>query len=891
MNIQRRAILTGCMAICFIMGLPLASQVLTDFGISETYTRSDRVRSGIAIGGLGTGFVELRKDGQFYNWTIMNNWPLGTGDPFVLKTYPGNEEDQSLMFFLVRYEVEGEQPRIKLLQLNNSLSEGALQGIDYYYPWMSAVERIDYSASFPFSRLTFSDPEMPLDIHLEAFSPFIPHDAKNSSLPGAYFHFTVEATGDREVKVFLIATLRNLAGYDVTDKHFITHAHTGNDYKGYSMTCGGMDPAHSSLGEMGFFSLSDRTSYYLGWEHKHPYYEKLLVSDRFGDINDTHNRNMETDGKIMARSSDNNNQRCFSSIGVDHRLQPGQSFNHSFVFCWNFPNRYGGINGNHGVGDAGYGIDVDRTGIQGHYYNNFFSSSEEVGIYLMEHQDMLTERTRRFHRDFFDSSLPDHVLHQVNSHFNTFITSSVLTGKGTFAIREGMSPDRPWGPFGTIDVALYGSVSAIALFPELQKNMMRAHRRLQTGEGEIHHGLQPDVELEHDGTWGVFHRVDLVPNYIQIVLRDYFWTGDRDYLEEMWPSIRKGIHYILRERDSDGDLMPDMDGIMCSYDNFPMYGLASYIQSQWLAAMASVSLAAEVAGDRETGRLAERILQKGRGLMDEKLWNGEYYMLSNDEQGSHGVDEGILTDQLIGQWVAHQSDLGYLLAREKVHSALSNILKYSYQPEFGLRNFTMPAHPGLYPIHETDLWVDQANTCWSGVELAFASFLIYEGMVGEGEEVIRTVDDRYRRSGLYWDHQEFGGHYYRPMAAWSILHAYLGLGISDGHYSFSPKLTRPEYTLFFSHGNGTAHYIREDNRISIRVSSGMMEVSSLRIEDGVSSAKSGQRKEPGVRSGKPTILINGRPVEARIKMKDCIYHISFPGPKSLPEGDILELIF
>ncbi len=886
--------LTGYMMLYFITGQPLTSQVRSDYGVVETHTRSDRVRSGIAIGGLGTGYAELRKDGQFYNWTIMNNWPQGTGEPFVLKSYPGNDEDQSLLFFLVRYQVEGEQPGIKLLQLNNSLSEGALKGIDYYYPWMSAVERIDYSASFPFSGLTFTDPDMPFDIHLEVFSPFIPHDAKNSSLPGAYFNFTVEATGDREVKVFLIATLRNLVGYDVLDKHFITHVYQGKDYKGYSMTCEGMDPAHSSMGEMGFFSLSNRSSYYLGWEHKHPYYEKLLVSDRFDDINDTQNRNMDVDGRTVARSSGNNNQRCFSSIGVDHCLQPGQSFSHSFVFSWYFPNSYGGMEGNHEVGGADYVINVDRTGIQGHYYNNFFSSSEQVGMYLVDQQDILTERTRRFHRDFFNSSLPDYVLHQVNSHFNTFITSSVFTEKGTLAIREGMSRDQPWGPFGTIDVALYGSVSAIALFPELQKNMMHAYRRLQSGDGEIHHGLQPDVEMEHDGTWGVFHRIDLVPNYIQIVLRDYFWTGDRDYLEEMWPSVKKGIQYILRERDKDGDMMPDMEGIMCSYDNFPMYGLASYLQSQWLAAMASVSRAAAVVGDRETGRLAEQILQQGRELMDNKLWNGEYYRLSNDYQGSKGADEGILTDQLIGQWVAHQSDLGYLFDREKVHSALRAILEASYRPGFGLRNCTWPSYPGLYPIHETDLWVDQANTCWSGVELAFASLLIYEGFVMEGEEVIRTVDDRYRNSGLYWDHQEFGGHYYRPMSAWSILHAYLGLGISEGQYSFSPKLSQPEYTLFFSHGNGTAHYMKNGDRISIQVNSGTMTISSLRIEEPAPVQESGRETRAGsvqfMRTTKQMVQINGRSVDARVTLKDGMYHISFPGPLFLSEGDILDLI-
>ena len=47
--------------------------------------------------------------------------------------------------------------------------------------------------------------------------------------------------------------------------------------------------------------------------------------------------------------------------------------------------------------------------------------------------------------------------------------------------------------------------------------------------------------------------------------------------------------------------------------------------------------------------------------------------------------------------------------------------------------------------------------------MAFASLLIYEGLFDEGLMVVRNVDDRYRRWGMYWDHQEFGGHYFRQL--------------------------------------------------------------------------------------------------------------------------------
>jgi uncharacterized protein (DUF608 family) len=640
-----------------------------------------------------------------------------------------------------------------------------------------------------------------------------------------------------------------------------------------------MDSTSSSWGEMGVYSLSARSSYYLGWEHKHPYYEKLLVNDKFEDINDTEGRNLVENGTKRARTADNNDQRCFSSIGINTTLLPGGSFDHSFVFAWYFPNLYGGIE-HQPVADMvneNFSLNVEKTKVQGHYYNNFFSSHQEVSEYLVTHRNELEEKTRDFFNDFYNSDLPTFVLDQVNSQLNTFVSSSTLTCKGTFAIREGLTADKPWGPNATIDVSLYGSSSIIALFPELQKNMMRAHLRIQSEKGEIHHGLHSDIEIEYDGTWGVFHRVDLVPNYVQLVLRDFLWTGDEAYLQEIWPSVKKGIQYIIDERDKDGDRMPDMEGIMCSYDNFPMYGLASYIQSQWMAAMASSNKVAGILGDIETQELSGKILREGTSLMETRLWNGKYFVLSNDYLGGKGLDDGILTDQLIGQWVAHQSGLGYLFGEDKVKSSLRAVMKNSYMDGFGLRNCSWPEYPEIYPIHETNLWVDQANTCWSGVELAFASFLIYEGLVADGEKVIKTVNDRYRDSGLYWDHQEFGGHYYRPMSAWSILHAYLGLGISNGSYNFSPKIKSKEYTLFFSHGNGTAHYSKKDTSVSIRVESGSMKLRSLQLENS------------GLRSGTPGVFINSRSIDTELVKKEGIYYIELPDHTILNPGDILEI--
>jgi len=372
-------------------------------------------------------------------------------------------------------------------------------------------------------------------------------------------------------------------------------------------------------------------------------------------------------------------------------------------------------------------------------------------------------------------------------------------------------------------VALYGSIMTISLFPELQKSAMRCHRNIQTKKGEINHGLGFDLDYNQNGTWGVYDRIDLPGNYIQMVLRDYFLTNDTAYMKEMWPSVKNAIEYVLADKDKNKDMMPEMNGIMCSYDNFPMYGLSSYIQSQWVCSLTAAALVADRVGDKEAQKKYTAIAKTGSALMDKYLWNGKYFRLANDydsSTGKKGIDEGCLTDQLIGQWIAHQAGLPYLFNKAHIQTALKSIVDLSYKPDFGLRNCSWPQYPEIFPIHESDLWVDQANTCWTGVELAFASFLIYEGMVKEGYDVIRTVDNRYRRANMYFDHQEFGGHYFRPMSAWGIINAMLGLEINCGTFTFDPKLTEDSFTLFFAFPGGTAHYIKSAVNIEIKVLSG-----------------------------------------------------------------------
>ena len=792
--------------------------------MSYTVTMESRhkPRSGVALGGLGCGWFELRQDGTFQNWGIFNNRPAGRGRHFTW-------DPNTVLFFLVRYQEEGREPRICLLQIEPGHGAAAIEGheFQYIFPWLGGVDRIRYEATVPFIDLDFEERSMPLRVKLRAWSPFIPGDEKNSSLPVAFFDFSIESTSERPVDVSILATMRNCVGYETKAKAYSARTLDGEGWRMFEMSCENMDPSLSSYGSMGVASLHPDSTAWVAWAHPHPYYEQLLRCRELPEVNDLAGRNGvdPATGKLLAKTE------CFSTIGRTVTLgKSGEKFAHSFAATWDFPNRYARVVGDKDGGPIGYleGNQLLEQSdvvphIEGHYYSNFFSSASDVASYAISHREYLKREAERFHQAFYDATLPGYLLDQVNSQLNTFRTSSWFTKQGDFGILEGLSPTQSFAGLATTDVAMYGGVATASLFPNLEKAVIRAHIRFQNPNGAVCHSLAQNFR-EMDPREANAKRLDMPGQFAYMALRAGLYDEDRVFLSEVWPAVKRALDYVLRERDRNGDLLPDMEGVMCSYDNFPMFGVAPYVATQWLAAISAAVLAAKLLGDAEAETRYAGVLERGSEALEAATWNGAYFRLSSEGT----PDEGCLTDQIIGHWAVQQIGLPSFLKPEHVAKAIRSILAMNFKPDQGLRNCQWPGDGFLHAVAD-DCWVDQANTCWTGVELAFASMLIYEGFVEDGFQVVKNVDDRYRRFGMYWDHQEFGGHYFRAMSAWAVLPAALGFTMRDGVITFDPKVEVRPCCLLFVTPHGYGHYRADDGEISLHVLSGSLRAREIRI--------------------------------------------------------------
>lgn len=788
--------------------------------------RSQLPRSGMALGGIGAGWFEIRQDGGFAHWSIYNNWPLFTGErfPYLPK--------QSL-FFMLWVKPENENQRLVLLQIEDGHDAAAIERheFQYMFPWISGVDTIHYSASFPFADLDFGQDGLPLKVRLRAWSPFIPGNVKDSALPLACFDFDIQSDSDRPVDVQILAIARNAVGYDQPDRIYGNRRVQDGEFSAVVMENGQLDPAAQTTGTVCLASMAAHTTGYMGWEHHHPYYERLLREFPMPEVDDTDGRNNidKKTGKMRA------DPRCFVTLGRAESLATrGDSFRHTFALSWHFPNLYGRPSKD----DPNYDMEhpCGHGRMEGHYYTNHFDSAEAVARYAFAEYARLHAQSVDFHRCFFDSDLPNFVLDQVNSQLNTFRTSTWLTQTGMYGVLEGLSHTKPYAGIGTTDVAMYGQIATSLLFPELDRMTVDTWVKFQNPNGAVIHSIACNSYQIPEGEANG-HRLDMPGQFVFQSLRAALWSGDAAWLESLWPKVKSALAYVLRERDFNGDHLPDMQGIMCSYDNFPMHGVAPFVVSQWLAAVAAALLVARKLGDEAFISEYTPFFDMGRQTLEDTTWNGRYFKLYSDHQDSDPAGElGCMTDQIIGDGVRCQLGLPPVVDPAKAATALRTILAMNYKPDQGLRNCQWPGDAFLHDI-DKDTWVDQANTCWTGVELNFAAQLYYAGFHENAEEIIRNVDERHRKWGIYWDHQEFGGHYFRPMSALAIPNAFLGLSY-DGetvriapNWDSDPDCSQPvqrvgRWCVLLPGAYGTYFQTRQGARLAIRSGS----VNAIRIE-------------------------------------------------------------
>lgn len=770
------------------------------------------------LGGIGTGNVSVGARGQLKDWEIFGT--AGKGN-FIPNT-----------FFAIWTRRPGAEPQAKVLESRLHPPFAKARGfVDHEVAGLPRFDSATCRGEYPFFTVDLADAELPVDVRMESFTPFVPHDADDSGLPTAVIRYRVTNTTAEPLDVSVAGSLGNVSSLTSY------HKHTWNNYDVASENVN----EYSDDGVVRGLLLRPKD---LSTDSLH--YGTLALTTTAQDV--THKRSwlrggwwdglqdmwddFRADGRLEAESDyvqqdgrDYLHDDQTGSLAISHALEPGESHVFEFQISWNYPNRVRSWsrrmydtdvrgkpeNGDAGLPDGEYPVVRKRCAR--------FADAWAVARYTAENLDRLEGSSRDFHRAMFGSTLPPYVLDAVASTITVIRSNTCIwLEDGSFLAWEGCFDDEGCCEGTCTHVWNYAQTVAF-LFPDLERQMRRAEYLVET---------HPDGKMDFRSykQWGMAGH-DHVPaadgqlGTLVRLYREWSLSGDDTFLREVWPNAKKTLDYSFERWDGDGDGVLDRDQFN-TYD-ISFQGPNSMVNSIFYAALRAGEEMARHLGDTASADRYREVFERGSARMDEMLWGGDYYVQKIDDVDSYRYQygDGCLADQVFGQTLAHVAGLGYVLPREHVGRAVKSIFDnnflrsaahhhnpqrtYMLNDEAGLLLCTWPkgGRPRL-PFPYSD-------EVWTGIEYQVATNLVYEGHVDEGLTLVKAVRDRHdgvRRNP--WNEVECGHHYARSLASYGVLVALSGFecDVPAGRMSFEPRVAADDFRCFFATGTAWGIYHR-----------------------------------------------------------------------------------
>lgn len=173
-----------------------ADKKLTPEWVKSLFARGEPTRYrwpesrliGMPVGGLCAGQVYLGGDGRLWHWDIFNqHLHTGSGGPHYAK--PMATDSPFAQGFALRVR-QNDQEQTRALD---------------HTGW----SEVSFNGEYPMGHVEYRDANSPVAVSLEAFSPFIPLNVEDSSLPATVLRFNVTNTSPQKLDVELAGWLEN----------------------------------------------------------------------------------------------------------------------------------------------------------------------------------------------------------------------------------------------------------------------------------------------------------------------------------------------------------------------------------------------------------------------------------------------------------------------------------------------------------------------------------------------------------------------------------------------------------------------------------------------------------------------------------------------------------
>ena len=761
-------------------------------------------RVAFPLGGIGAGMICLEGTG-FLSHASLRGRPevFNELQAFSAIGIQGSPDKARVL--------EGRTPSWKTFGLPGT-ANGAYEKT-YGLPRCAAAT---FNARFPFATVTLEEPQLPLDVTLTGWSPFIPGDADRSSLPAAALEYRFVNTGPDPVDAVYSFHSGNFMATESGGEHVLSTD------GGFILRQPGDEEAPWEQGAFAATVDDPEVKVNCAW-FRGRWSDQLTFLWRSVQNGETPEAGPLTEGDPSPGGS----------LYVPFHLDPGEEKVIRLHLTWYVPEtdlRIGDSRFNEKSPNESCSCcaqdEKQRLPTHQPWYVSVFDTIQDAVDYWHSNYDALRDETAAFSQCFYDTTLPPEVVEAIAANLTILKSPTVLRQTdGRLWCWEGCCDDAGCCAGSCTHVWNYAQALP-HLFPDLERTL----RQTEFNENQDARGHQDfRAILPIRPTAHEFHAAaDGQLGGIMKVYREWRISGDTEWLRQLWPKVKRSLDYCIETWDPDhrGTLVEPHHN---TYD-IEFWGPDGMCTSFYLGALKAALDIAEALGDDVP--LYQELLDSGKAFMESELWDGEYFIQKVEWEGLRAGDPtelmsfaasyspeaedllkqegpkyqygtGCLSDGVLGAWIAAVCGIDEFLDAEKVKSHLEAVHQYNFRDD--LTDHFNPVRPTFAINEDSGLllctWPKGADLTlpfyfsyevWTGIEYQVASHLIMAGEVERGLEIVRAVRDRYDgRVRNPFNEYECGHWYARAMASYGLLQSFTGARYDAVEKTLTLKPTIP----------------------------------------------------------------------------------------------------
>ena len=670
-------------------------------------------------------------------------------------------------------------------------------------------ENSEFLARFPFANITLNDRDIPLQVELKGWSPFIPGDEDNSSLPVAALEYTFTNTTDSTIEAVFSYHSENFMRISFLNEWGINYEREGHSIRkiknGFVLSQSCLPGKPHYKGEFAVFTDEEATIDYRwfrgGW-----------FDARTQLWKDIENCNLVSD--TTTKGSTN------ASLYIPMKIKSGESKTIHLMMAWYVPHSdqtFGGIkpesNPANCDSESGCCSPQYTSRFYEPWYSGQFKDVFDIARYWQVNYHELRDKSEMFSKTLYASDLPAEVLEAISANLTILKSPTVLRQKdGKLWAFEGCF-DSDRGCCHGSCTHVWNYAQAIPhLFPRLERSLRETEFTISQDETG-HQNFRSALPIQYtDHGWHA--AADGQLGGIMKVYREWRISGDTAWLKTLWPKVKSSFNYCSSAWDPEGK------GILeephhNTYD-IEFWGPDGMCTSIYLGALSAMVQMSQAVG--EDDNRYKQLFDKGKLYMENELFNGEYFIQKVVWEGLHTPnplenledkwninysDEalellkkegpkyqyglGCLSDGIIGAWFNAVCGLPEILDRAKVKSHLNSVYKYNFLKE--LSDHVNPQRPGFAMGQEGGLLLCSwpkgnqpslpfvySNEVWTGIEYQVVSHLMMCGEVDKGLDIVREVRKRYDGTVRNPFNEYECGHWYaRALSSYGLIQGLTGL--------------------------------------------------------------------------------------------------------------------